>query len=241
MKLLRFLPNAATLANLAAGVSGLYFLSKGELIYASWMILLGALLDVVDGLLARVLDAASPIGKDLDSLADLVSFGILPAAIMAWFAQEAGSIGIIVWLVFLLPPLAAAWRLARFNNDPGQHELFLGLPAPAAGLFLGSWPLGLAYGSGLALRLMDYAVRSPLIISLLIILIALLMISRLPLLSFKMKSLQDRRMSVLLALLVLTAALILVSGMAAIPFVVLLYLIFSLVIAAGKRQKTHHP
>lgn len=226
-KRLRFLPNLATLANLAAGVSGLYFLFKGEVIYASWMILLGALMDVLDGLLARALDAASPIGKDLDSLADLVSFGLLPAAIMAWFTHQAGGPEILVWLVFLLPPLAAAWRLARFNNDPGQQDRFLGLPAPAAGLFLGSWPLGIAYGYGPALRLMDILTSHTLSLLLISAAIALLMISRLPLLSFKMKSLRDPRTIYLAVLLLSTVLILIFSGMAAIPFIVVLYLLLS--------------
>ena len=107
-----------------------------------------AVVDFLDGFLARLFKATSPMGKQLDSLSDVVSFGVAPALIIYQllrisYAQEEN--GLDISIAFLLPALiiacAAAWRLAKFNLDETQQYSFKGLPTPAAGLFVASLPL----------------------------------------------------------------------------------------------------
>ena len=188
MRLLRHLPNAITCGNLLAGFAGIYItLVEQDLYAAVGCMLLAALLDVADGAIARALGAAQGIGKDLDSLADVISFGVLPAfmglAILQSSALPSATFS-GAWLV--LPPAAlvvcAALRLAKFNADPGQATFFKGLPTPAAAL-------GLA-GLDVQFATQDVAARhagtAPAWVAGFLLATAALMVSRLPLISFKL-------------------------------------------------------
>jgi len=168
-----FLPNAMTLGNLLCGCIGLVGAFNGGEDWALYCIALAAVLDFADGAVARWLRAPSAMGRELDSLADLVSFGLLPAALLMVYARSLmPSYGSSPWpldhngswpmptfpghpeswwlLCFAAIPLASAWRLARFNLMTGTSTHFLGLPTPAHAMlwmgFLGSlpsWPLSL--------------------------------------------------------------------------------------------------
>lgn len=151
--LIRNLPNFLTLTNLWLGLWAVWLATQGDY-YLMWWVMLGAgLCDLLDGWTARLLKVASPLGKDLDSLADVVTFGVAPA--MALFQRtlenefaEAGTAcspegcPLALYMPYVraaftfLIALGAAWRLARFNNDPEQSVWFKGLPTPAAGLFV---------------------------------------------------------------------------------------------------------
>ena len=135
-------PNALTVGNLLCGMGGIYLaLAEADTYAAGWCIILAALLDVADGAVARALGVNSPLGKDLDSLADAVTFGVLPTFIVVTGLRQ------YLWLDpawQVLPAclgVCAVLRLARFNNDPGQAKYFKGLPTPAAALAL----VGLAW------------------------------------------------------------------------------------------------
>lgn len=221
----RFLPNAMTLGNLAAGATGLYLLSGGHVINASWMILLAALLDLLDGMVARAVGVDSPIGRDLDSLADLVSFGVLPGALAGWLIKEAGGAEWMVILSVIIVPVSAAYRLARFNNDPGQGTSFKGLPAPANGIFLGTWALGIAYGKGWGMELLLQIAENPTATLVVVAGSSFLMLSRIPLLSFKFSSLKQKSNIYRGALILAAIVLFIMTGMAALPFIVLLYIL----------------
>ena len=144
MKLLqnikRQIPNLITLGNLLCGVIAIGYAASGSLRRAALFICLGIFLDFFDGLAARLLKVASPLGKELDSLADVVTSGVAPAFILSALVYNAyncwdGS-RIIYWLglgAFLMP-LFAAYRLAKFNLDTRQSHSFLGLPSPANAL-----------------------------------------------------------------------------------------------------------
>ena len=144
MKLLesikRQIPNLITLGNLLCGVLATGFAVGGSLRRASVLICFGIFLDFFDGLAARLLKVASPLGKELDSLADVVTSGVAPAFILSSLVYNAyncfGGGRIVFWLglaAFLIP-LFAAYRLAKFNLDERQHHSFLGLPVPANAL-----------------------------------------------------------------------------------------------------------
>ncbi|MCF8380917.1 MAG: CDP-alcohol phosphatidyltransferase family protein [Bacteroidales bacterium] len=135
------LPNAITILNLASGIMGILFLLQGNISYAIYMILFSSLFDFLDGTAARLLKAYSDIGKTLDSLADVVSFGVLPGLILYSSLSTAGAeSGYSAYLPYagVLVPVFAAIRLAIFDNDTRQKENFRGLPVPANALFIGA-------------------------------------------------------------------------------------------------------
>ncbi|CAF3570372.1 unnamed protein product [Rotaria sordida] len=128
-KLIRGTPNGLTLANLTCGLFSLIMSMNGLHRFASLFILLAAVCDYFDGRVARMLRVSSSIGAQLDSLADVVSFGVAPA-ILAHSIQHWSFLMVIAFISF---PLTGAWRLARFNVNP-THDYFIGLPIPAAGI-----------------------------------------------------------------------------------------------------------
>src|ERR1700740_2323055 len=140
----KHLPNAITCANLFSGCIGIVFCFKENLIYAAYAIFLAAIFDFFDGLASRVLQSFSGIGKDLDSLADMVSFGVLPSVIIYELFLQAPQIEHVStylnYIAFLIPVFSAL-RLAKFNIDERQTEIFIGLPTPANAILIASLPL----------------------------------------------------------------------------------------------------
>jgi len=135
------IPNAITILNLTSGTMGIIFLLQGNVSYAVYMILISSLFDFLDGSAARLLKAYSDIGKTLDSLADIVSFGVLPGLII-YYSLSSGEnqtdVSPFLPYIGVLVPALAAIRLAIFDNDSRQKENFRGLPVPANALFVGA-------------------------------------------------------------------------------------------------------
>ncbi len=129
MNLIKYIPNTFTTLNLLAGCMGLIAIYEGNFAQGAMFILIGSVFDFLDGFSARMLKAISGIGKQLDSLADLVTFGILPAFLLYHMIQEHG----IPYLpmVSLLVVIGSAFRLAKFNIDENQKDVFMGMPTPA--------------------------------------------------------------------------------------------------------------
>lgn len=199
---------------------------------ASFFIGLAALVDFLDGLVARLFKATSPMGKELDSLADVVSFGVAPGMILYQLLRLsfAGQVdGLDVSMGWLLPalliPCAAAYRLARFNIDDAQQYGFKGVPTPAAGLLIASLPLISWYTNS---RMVEAALLNKWVLYALILLIAYLMVSNLPLMSIKFKdtSVKGNLPKLLLVALAVIAAIFL--RWLAVPVVFVFYIIVSL-------------
>ena len=136
-KILLHIPNAITSLNLLCGALGIAFVFRGRLDIAFWLLIAAALFDFLDGFAARLLNAYSPVGKELDSLADAISFGLLPAFMLyALYLPAAPR----MWVSFspLIVAVFTAIRLAKFNVDSRQAESFLGLPSPASALLIAS-------------------------------------------------------------------------------------------------------
>lgn len=127
-------PNLITSMNLLCGILGVICALNGAQDMALLLMILAAVFDFLDGLAARVLHSVSPIGKELDSLSDMVSFGVLPSLMMVEAISQ-GEVGSIVAYLPLFLALMSAFRLAKFNIDERQTTDFLGLPTPAAALF----------------------------------------------------------------------------------------------------------
>jgi len=244
------IPNLFTLLNLVFGCLAIVFiLQNGITISANadganlidipekiWMaslfIGLAAIVDFLDGFVARLFKASSEMGKQLDSLADVVSFGVAPGMIIYQFlrlsyAQEESSLDTsIAWLLpaFIIP-CAAAWRLARFNLDTSQSHTFKGMPVPAGGIFVASLPL--IYWNVNESWVLE-ALLNKWVLYALIVVLSWLMVSTLPLMALKFKdySLKNNLPKYLL-LIIAIAAVIILKWMAA-PVIVLAYVLISL-------------
>ncbi|MBL0272363.1 MAG: CDP-alcohol phosphatidyltransferase family protein [Chitinophagaceae bacterium] len=244
------IPNLFTLLNLVFGCLAVVFtLQNGlmitvdaqgtELIYipekiwlASLFIGLAAVVDFLDGFVARLFKASSEMGKQLDSLSDLISFGVAPGMIIYQFlrlsfAQEAGGVDVsLLWLVpaFMLPG-AAAWRLARFNLDTSQSYSFKGMPVPAVGIFVASLPL--IYWNVNEAWVQELLLNKWFLYGL-VAMLSWLMVSRLPLMALKFKDLGLKNNFPKYLLVVLSIAAVIILKWLAAPVIVLTYVLISL-------------
>lgn len=198
-KIIAQIPNTITSLNLVSGVAATMFAIDGHLVWAAIFICLAAVLDFMDGFAARLLKAYSEIGKELDSLADVVSFGVAPGAILftllefALFGknQPIYEIGAnwYEWLIlstsFLLPVFGAI-RLARFNTNTSNENFFRGLPIPANGLFWAAMGLMLQMPKYAEVLKLVYSVRTLVLLG---IFMAGVMVITMPMFSLKAKSL----------------------------------------------------
>ncbi|MCU0457382.1 MAG: CDP-diacylglycerol--serine O-phosphatidyltransferase [Bacteroidales bacterium] len=220
----RHIPNFITSLNLAAGFISIIFAFRGETALASWLIMAAMAFDFLDGFTARLLGAYSETGKELDSLADVVSFGVAPAIIIFILLEEAaglsgtslrmssGGTSPLLLLITLIMPVCAALRLAKFNVDPGQKTSFRGLPTPANALAVTSLVLAEHYGSS---SLIDSMAGSAAALIIFTVLISLLMVTRLPLLSLKTNNLRFRgneKRYALVAIVIMALAIFGISG-----------------------------
>ena len=222
----RHLPNAVTCLNLLCGCLALTNIFAGRLEIGAWFVAAAAAADFADGLLARALRVSSAIGKDLDSLADMVSFGVVPGAIFfELLTRSGGTGGLPEWLPYFgfAVSIFSALRLAKFNNDTRQTTSFIGLPTPACTLVVASLPLILAYDQfGIAPIILN-----PWLLLGLTALLSGLLVAELPLFALKFKTFRwadNRRRFIFL---LLAAGLLLVLKATAVPLVVLLYVLLS--------------
>ena len=168
--------------NLLCGALGVIFAFKGSLDLAFYMMLAGAVCDFCDGLSARALKAYSPMGKELDSLADLITFGLLPSIMLHRRLIEGGVTGF--WAYFpLIIVVFSALRLAKFNVDDRQGENFLGLPTPACAMWCGS----LIYAADHGVMSMANLLHDTHLILISSAILAILLVSEIPMFSMKFK------------------------------------------------------
>ncbi len=232
----KHLPNALTCLNLLCGCLALLFIFRGFPVIGAGLVGVAAVADFFDGLLARALRVSSPIGKDLDSLADMVSFGVVPGAILFHLLEiSLDSGGQLVTADLpdlgrgLLPVLGftvtifSALRLAKFNNDTRQTSSFIGLPTPACTLVVAALPLILA-DDRFGLR--GFILNPWLLVGLTFLLSGLL-VADLPLFALKFNNfhwLGNRRRFIFVGL---AAGLVLGLRAAGVPLAVLLYVALS--------------
>jgi CDP-diacylglycerol---serine O-phosphatidyltransferase len=138
--MLRHLPNILTCCNLISGCLGILFLLEGRGIPAAYFVWISCLFDFFDGFAARWLKVSSPIGKELDSLADVVSFGVLPSFVMYKLLDNNTLVTYLPYIAFMIAAFSAL-RLAIFNVDETQTDSFRGLNTPANTLFISALPL----------------------------------------------------------------------------------------------------
>ena len=214
----KHIPNILTLANLFTGCIGIVYAFNNDLTYAAYAIWIAAVFDFLDGFSARLLKVSSPIGKELDSLADMVTFGVLPSVIL--FKMMDGAIYEIVPYVAFTLALFSALRLAKFNVDTRQSTTFIGMPTPAAAFFVSGLPFWQAqYPEFIGWQ-------SVIIIT---IILSLLLVSPIKMLALKFNdySLNKNWQRYLVVLLSLIAFLLL--GSRSLPIIIVLYLVVSLI------------
>ena len=229
MELKKHIPNIITCGNLLAGCFSLLFIASGMPIKAALMILVAGIFDFLDGLMARLLNAHSPIGPELDSLSDVVSFGVAPGMIMCYMMNNAldlpqlkiYDVDLMPCLAFLLPVFAAI-RLARFNIDETQKSAFRGIPSPAMAIFVASLPLALGQAGHLADGALDYWACLGITL-----LLSFMMISNLKCFSFKMNSLGWKGNEVRWIFLIVSIVGLVIFKWLALPFIMVLYILLS--------------
>lgn len=243
------IPNLFTLSNLILGcIAIIFILQPGESVmnyngeewkvylpekvqWGAVCIFLAAVVDFLDGFVARMLKADSEMGKQLDSLADVVSFGVAPGMIMyqllrITYAYEPG--GLQTDLMYLLPalllPAAAAYRLARFNIDKEQTFGFKGIPAPAAGLFIASLPMVLFYNyfDAQVWMLNKWVLYGT------IVLVSWLMVSTLPMMSIKFRNYDLKQNWEKFAILIIGLIAAILFRWMAVPICFIAYILLSL-------------
>lgn len=224
----KHIPNSVTCLNLFSGCLGIVFAFQGNLIWASYAILIAAMFDFFDGMLARLLKAYSDIGKELDSLADMVSFGVLPSVIIYQLFALSPQIDFgLTWLSFsaFIIAVFSALRLAKFNIDTRQSENFVGLPTPANALLIASFPLIIGdsstYFAGFILNQWFLAIFS--------LVMSLLLVAEVPLISLKFKSLQFKENLLRYILIISSVLLLLFLKFEAVPIIIIIYFLISLV------------
>ena len=230
----KHIPNFITSLNLASGFIAIIFIAGGDLLTGSWLILAAMIFDFLDGLSARLLKAYSEFGKELDSLADVISFGVAPGFIISKLlsasfsgTSDAGTVLFIIAMIIpSIMPVCAALRLARFNIDTTQSTSFKGLPTPANGLAVISVVIANHYSDSQVFSIFYDSATAIIILTLAL---SFLMVSRIPLMSLKIKHFKLKGNEGRYLLFVLVGISIIIFGLAAMPLIIPIYIIASLV------------
>jgi CDP-diacylglycerol--serine O-phosphatidyltransferase len=219
MKLLKHLPNTLTCLNLVCGCLGIVFVLEGNILAAAYFVWGACVFDFFDGFAARWLNVSSAIGKELDSLADVVSFGVLPSIMMyAWINAQTEN----QWLPYtaFLIAVFSALRLAKFNIDTRQTTSFIGVPTPANALFLTALPF-------LPNQVLQI-VQQPWLLVVIVLVFSLLLVSELELFALKFKSFGWQGNELRFTFLLLAVLLIILMPKSSLPLIILLYILLSL-------------
>ena len=236
MSIKKHIPNTITCCNLLSGCVSILFLCNDHVLWASVMIFAAAIFDFFDGFAARALNAKSPIGGELDSLSDVVSFGVAPSFIIAWFLSKTGigwwihDVNIFPMLAFILAAFAAV-RLAKFNIDTRQTTSFIGLPVPAVGLFIASLPFMLfRIGND---SILYHIVMNPWFLLAMVAIFSWLMISEVPFFSFKIKNLKFKDNILRYFVVIFAIIAVIILKLTALPFIFLFYILLSVICYRG--------
>ena len=249
MKVKNYIPNLFTLGNLLCGTLAAIFAVKGDFTSTALLVALGVGFDFIDGFAARLLNVQGELGKQLDSLADMVTSGVAPGIVMmqliinaidtdaiGYFGMDKeGITGSFIPYIGLLLTLFAGYRLAKFNIDERQSDSFIGLPTPAMSLFVVSLPLIANYDTQ---SFFVELILNRFFLITTTLFLGILMISELPLFSLKFKSYALKDNAVTYLFLMMSLILILVIKFAAIPLIILFYIFLSIVLNLINKKYT---
>lgn len=237
MNIKKHIPNAITCCNLLCGCLAIVQIFEGNLVLASYLVGLAAIFDFFDGFFARLLNVSSTIGKDLDSLADMVTFGVVPGFMIFQllrksieiYNQNNDPISSNIAIVAFIIPIISAIRLAIFNNDTRQTESFIGLPTPANAILISSIPLILEQNN------FEF-ILNPLFLVLLSMALSFLLIAEIPLFALKFKHFGWKDNEIRFVFLGLSLLLMITLQFVGIPLIIILYLVMSLINNIIKRK-----
>lgn len=220
MNIKKHIPNTITCGNLFCGCLGIVFSFKGDLILATNLLWLALILDFFDGFAARMLKVSSPIGKELDSLADMVTFGVLPSVIMFLLLTQYSDNEYLPYIAFIIA-IFSALRLAKFNIDDRQQSVFIGLPTPANALFISSFAF---------IVTSEYAdlVSAGMLIAVTVV-FSLLLVAPVELFALKFKSFSWKDNKIRFTFLLVSVLFIVVFEVLAIPLIIITYIALSLI------------
>jgi CDP-diacylglycerol--serine O-phosphatidyltransferase len=239
------IPNFITCLNVVSGSLAVLFAIKGELTISVILIIAAAIFDFFDGMAARLLKAYSPMGKELDSLADMISFGLAPGALMMVMMEYAlfginvraeSFAGLSVCELTcisssLLIPVFSALRLAKFNIDTRQTSSFIGLPTPANALFIAALALITEHGK---YEVLDTIILQPIVLLVITISMSLLLVSELPMFSLKFKNLSWKDNKIQFIFLTISAALIAAFNIYGIAAAIVCFILISVFLKLKK-------
>ncbi len=232
-----FLPNLLTLSNLAAGLLGILSVLKGDFSTAAVFLAIALLCDFLDGFVARLLKVHSELGKQLDSLADMVTFGVLPGFVLfkLFGSAQLTAEPVPGWLAYVafLIPIFSALRLAKFNIDTRQGDHFIGLPTPANALFIFSVAWLIEHTENQDLRIL---LLHPFFLTFISVVFSLLLVAELPLIALKFKNYRWRDNNGRFLLILGVILLFVLFKLRALAFVIPLYLILSLIFKPNSNE-----
>jgi len=236
----KHIPNTITLGNLLSGTIGAIAAVNGNFEIAALSVAIGVVLDFFDGFIARILNVSGELGKELDSLADMVTSGVVPGIVMFSLLQENAlnlfeksadtlhlasfSTGYLPYFGLLLT-LAACYRLAKFNIDTRQTDSFIGMPTPAMSLFVVSLPLIPIYSDN---QLFIDLIQNNYFLVGITLVLSFLMNAEIPLFSLKFKNYAIKENMLKYVFLILSLGMLLVLEVIAIPLVIILYVLLSI-------------
>ena len=220
----KHIPNFITSLNLFSGCVAVFLAFNGNYQGAFIAILIAAVFDFLDGFAARMLKAYSPMGKELDSLADVISFGMAPGAIVFSLLNETGINEWLPYLAFLIPVFSGL-RLARFNIDERQTSSFIGLPTPANAIF---W-------AGLAFSFSDFLVTNLWILVVFTLLFSYLLVAEIPMFSLKFKNLAWKDNQIQFLFLIGCAIILAIFQLNAFALLIGWYILLSVIVAIFRK------
>lgn len=225
------IPNTITCLNLFSGCVACVMALEARYEWALIFVIISAVFDFFDGLFARLLHAYTAIGKDLDSLADTVSFGLVPSLLVFSVLRESPltPCTYVPYLAFLISVFSAL-RLAKFNNDSRQTTSFVGLPTPANALFWGAYIVGALRHECASFLLHPWTLLT------LVLVFSALLVSELPMFSLKVKCVSLRQNKIRFLFLVISVLLLCFLGISGFAAVILWYILLSVILAVCARS-----
>ena len=239
MQIKKHIPNAITLLNLASGLLAIIAIFKGYYDEAFLFVCLGIFFDFWDGFFARKFKVSGELGLQLDSLADVVTSGVVPGLMIFkllqdiqedstsvyYLTEEYYYMGFVPYLGFVIT-LASAYRLAKFNIDTRQTDSFIGLPTPANALFIMSIPMIQFDGTH---EWLVNALFNPFVLLIISLVSAYMLNAEIPLFSLKIKDFSWDKNKLQVFFLAIAATLLLFLGFTALPIIILLYVMLSVI------------
>jgi len=229
MNIKKHIPNLITLINLFCGCVAIVFVSENNYLMAFYMVCLGIFFDFFDGFFARLFKVSSPLGLQLDSLADMVTSGVAPGYVMySMFlnsGHELGTNPAIAFLGFIIT-LGSCYRLANFNIDTRQTDSFIGLPTPANSLFILSLPLVISFSDSLMVL---EILTNQWVLLVITLCSAYILNAEIPLFSLKIKKFSFKENALQIVFLIISVLMVVLLQYMAIPLIIAFYVLLSII------------